>query len=134
MLFNSIEYLLFLPTVFLLYWFVFNKYLKHQNLLILISSYVFYGWWDWRFLSLIFISTIIDYFVGLKIHVSQKNKIRLGYLWVSILCNLSLLGFFKYYNFFIDSGIDLLVSFGYCEMLTATMWISSDCKQSPCPL
>ncbi|SVE03525.1 uncharacterized protein METZ01_LOCUS456379, partial [marine metagenome] len=112
MLFNSIEYLLFLPTVFMLYWFVFNRDLKLQNLLILICSYIFYGWWDWRFLSLIFLSTVVDYFVGLKIYSSQDNKIRKTYLWVSILFNIGLLGFFKYFNFFIDSWIDLLGSFG----------------------
>jgi alginate O-acetyltransferase complex protein AlgI len=113
MLFNSIEYLLFLPTVFLLFWFVFYKDLKLQNLLILICSYVFYGWWDYRFLSLIFLSTVVDYFVGLRIHNSQDGKVRKTYLWVSILFNISLLGFFKYFNFFIDSWIDLLGSFGY---------------------
>ena len=113
MLFNSIEYLLFLPTVFILYWFVFNKDLRLQNLLIFISSYFFYGWWDWRFLSLIFLSTVVDYFVGLKIHKSQDQKVKKIYLWVSVLCNLGLLGFFKYFNFFIDSWIDLLGSFGY---------------------
>ena len=113
MLFNSLEYLIFLPTVFILYWFIFKKDLKLQNLLILISSYIFYGWWDWRFLSLIFISTVVDYLVGLKIHDSQDDKVRKSYLWVSILFNLSLLGFFKYFNFFIDSWIDLLGSFGY---------------------
>jgi alginate O-acetyltransferase complex protein AlgI len=113
MLFNSLEYILFLPTVFILYWFVFKKDLKLQNLLILISSYVFYGWWDWRFLSLIFLSTVVDYFVGLKIYDSQDNKVKKTYLWVSILFNLGLLGFFKYFNFFIDSWIDLLGSFGY---------------------
>ena len=113
MLFNSIEYLLFLPTVFILYWFVFNKDLRLQNLLIFISSYFFYGWWDWRFLSLIFLSTVVDYFVGLKIHQSQDQKVKKIYLWVSVLCNLGLLGFFKYFNFFIDSWIDLLGSFGY---------------------
>ena len=113
MLFNSLEYLLFLPTVFILYWFVFNKDLRLQNLLIFISSYFFYGWWDWRFLSLIFLSTVVDYFVGLKIHKSQDQKVKKIYLWVSVLCNLGLLGFFKYFNFFIDSWIDLLGSFGY---------------------
>jgi len=113
MLFNSLEYFLFLPIVFFLYWFVFKNDFKLQNLLILISSYVFYGWWDWRFLSLIFLSTVIDYFVGLKIHDSQDNKVKKTYLWVSILFNLGLLGFFKYFNFFIDSWIDLLGSFGY---------------------
>ena len=121
MLFNSIEYLLFLPTVFVFYWFVFNKYLKHQNLLILISSYVFYGWWDWRFLSLIFLSTVVDYFVGLKIHRCQDNKNRKHYLWFSILFNVGLLGFFKYFNFFIDSWIDLLGSFGYKQKSVWTL-------------
>ncbi len=113
MLFNSLEYLLFLPTVFILYWFVFNKNLRIQNLLVLISSYFFYGWWDWRFLSLIFLSTIADYFIGFKIDASNNNKIRKYYLWISISFNLGLLGFFKYYNFFIDSWIMLLSSFGY---------------------
>jgi D-alanyl-lipoteichoic acid acyltransferase DltB (MBOAT superfamily) len=85
MLFNSIEFLLFLPTVFILYWFVFNKNLKVQNSLILLSSYVFYGWWDFRFLSLIFLSTIVDYIVGLKIlKQDSENKQKL-LLWCSIL-------------------------------------------------
>ena len=113
MFFNSIEYFYFLPTVYILYWFVFKKDLKLQNLLILISSYFFYGWWDWRFLSLIFLSTVVDYFVGLKIYDSQDNKVKKTYLWISILFNVGLLGFFKYFNFFIDSWIDLLGSFGY---------------------
>ena len=113
MLFNTIEYIFFLPIVFLLYWFVFNKNLKLQNLLIFISSYFFYGWWDWRFLSLIFLSTVVDYFVGLKIHQSQDQKVRKIYLWVSVLCYLGLLGVFKFFYFFIDSWIDLLGSFGY---------------------
>jgi len=113
MLFNSIEFLLFLPIVFVLYWFVFDKKLKYQNLLILFSSYVFYGWWDYRFLSLILLSTIVDYFIGLLIsnQASLKNKRIL--LWCSVLFNLGVLGFFKYYNFFIDSWIDLFSSFGY---------------------
>ena len=113
MLFNSIEFLLFLPVVFVLYWFVFDKKLKYQNLLILISSYVFYGWWDYRFLSLILLSTIVDYFIGLRIsnQASLKNKRIL--LWCSVLFNLGVLGFFKYYNFFIDSWIDLFSSVGY---------------------
>ena len=113
MLFNSVEFLLFLPIVFVLYWFVFDKKLKYQNLLILISSYVFYGWWDYRFLSLILLSTIVDYFIGLSIsnQASLKNKRIL--LWCSVLFNLGVLGFFKYYNFFIDSWIDLFSSVGY---------------------
>ena len=74
MLFNSIEFLLFLPVVFGLYWFVFDKNLKYQNLLILVSSYVFYGWWDYRFLSLIILSTIVDYFIGLNIQKQNLEK------------------------------------------------------------
>ena len=113
MLFNSIEFLLFLPVVFVLYWFVFNRKLKYQNLLILLSSYIFYGWWDYRFLSLILLSTIVDYFIGLRIsnQASLKNKRIL--LWYSVLFNLGVLGFFKYYNFFIDSWINLFSSVGY---------------------
>ena len=113
MLFNSLEFLLFLPIVFCLYWFVFNNNLKVQNLLLLISSYVFYGWWDYRFLSLIFFSTIVDYCVGLKIYNSNDKKTKKSYLWISILFNLGILGFFKYFNFFIDSWIDFLGAFGY---------------------
>jgi len=112
MLFNSIEFLLFLPIVFVLYWFVFNKKLKYQNLLILISSYVFYGWWDYRFLSLILLSTIVDFFIGLSIPNQDLEKQKI-LLWCSVLFNLSVLGFFKYYNFFVDSWIDLFSSFGY---------------------
>ena len=113
MLFNSIEFLLFLPIVFILYWFVFNQNLKVQNLLILFSSYVFFGWWDYRFLSLIFLSTIVDYTIGLNILKQDSEKKQKLLLWCSVLFNLSLLGFFKYYNFFIDSWIDLFNSVGY---------------------
>ena len=67
MLFNSPEFLLFLPIVFGLYWFVTQRNLKAQNLLLLVASYVFYGWWDWRFLGLIALSTIVDFLVGIRI-------------------------------------------------------------------
>ena len=113
MLFNSLEFLMFLPTVFLLYWFVFQKNHRAQNLLLLTSSYIFYGWWDWRFLILIFLSSIVDYSIGLKIFVNQSTIKRKFYLWISILFNLGLLGFFKYFNFFISSWTDLLGSLGY---------------------
>ena len=121
MLFNSLEFLIFLPTVFLLYWFVFQKNLRVQNSLLLISSYVFYGWWDYRFLSLIFLSTVVDYFAGLKIYGSNDKKVRKSYLWISIFFNLGLLGFFKYFNFFIDSWIDLIGAFGYEQKSTWTL-------------
>jgi D-alanyl-lipoteichoic acid acyltransferase DltB (MBOAT superfamily) len=112
MLFNSFEFLLFLPTVFVLYWFVFNKNVWVQNSLILVSSYVFYGFWDYRFLSLIFLSTIVDYFIGLNILKQDSEKKKL-FLWGSILFNLGVLGFFKYSNFFVDSWVDLFSSIGY---------------------
>ena len=113
MLFNSIEFLLFLPTVFILYWFVVNKSLKTQNSLILLSSYFFYGWWDYRFLSLIFLSTIVDYFVGLHILKQDSGKKQKLLLWCSVLFNITVLGVFKYYNFFVDSWVDLFSSVGY---------------------
>lgn len=113
MLFNSIEFLLFLPIVFVLYWFVFNKNFKQQNLLILVSSYFFYGWWDYRFLSLIILSTIVDYVIGLKISSQSSRNNQKKLLLCSVLFNLGILGFFKYYNFFIESWIDLFSSIGY---------------------
>ena len=113
MLFHSIDYLLFLPTVFLLYWFIFKNSYKAQNYLILIASYIFYGLWDWRFLTLILFSTIVDYFVGQYIYHTRETKIRKIYLGISIFFNLGLLGFFKYFNFFIESWIDLLSLVGF---------------------
>ena len=113
MLFNSIEFFLFLPIVFVLYWFAFNKNLRGQNSLILISSYVFYGWWDYRFLSLIFLSTVVDYIIGLNIPKQDLKKKQKLLLWCSVLFNLSVLGFFKYYNFFVDSWVHLFSSIGY---------------------
>ena len=121
MRFNSIEFLIFLPIVFFFYWFVFQKSIKTQNFLLLISSYIFYGWWDWRFLSLILLSTVVDYFVGLKIYEKKNIKVKKTYLWISILFNLGLLGFFKYFNFFIDSWADLLYTFGYEHQSTWTL-------------
>ena len=113
MLFNSIEFLIFLPTVFFLYWFVFNKNLRNQNLLLLFSSYVFYGWWDYRFLLLIISSTVVDYIIGIKIHECREEKKSQVYLWFSVLFNIGVLGFFKYYNFFVDSWIEAFSSIGY---------------------
>ena len=113
MLFNSLEFLFFLPTVFILYWFVFNKNLRIQNLLILISSYFFYGWWDYRFLILIFLSTIVDYIIGLSIPKQESDKKQKLLLWCSVFFNLGILGLFKYYNFFTDSWINLFNSLGY---------------------
>ena len=113
MLFNSIEFLLFLPVVLFLYWFVFKSNLKYQNFIILISSYFFYGWWDYRFLSLIFLSTVVDYFIGLSILKQDSKRKKKQILLCSIIFNLSLLGLFKYYNFFVDSWVELFSSVGY---------------------
>ncbi len=111
MFFNSIDFAIFLPIVFVLYWFVANKSIKFQNFIIVIASYVFYGWWDWRFLSLILFSTVVDYCVGICFLKQENIKIRKGLLLTSILVNLGLLGFFKYYNFFINSFINV---FTFC--------------------
>lgn len=113
MVFNSLAFFLFLGIVFSLYWFVFKKSLKAQNILILVASYFFYGCWDWRFLSLILLSTIVDYFVGIQIHKTENKLFRKRWLWVSVLFNIGLLGFFKYYNFFVDSWTDLASALGY---------------------
>jgi D-alanyl-lipoteichoic acid acyltransferase DltB (MBOAT superfamily) len=112
MLFNSIDFAIFLPIVFMLYWFVANKYLKLQNLLIVAASYLFYGWWDWRFLSLIIFSTVVDYSVGLGLAKAEDKTKRKALLWTSIIVNLGFLGFFKYYNFFLDNFITAFSFFG----------------------
>lgn len=112
MLFNSLDFAIFLPIVFILYWFVTSKNLKLQNLLIVVSSYVFYGWWDWRFLSLILFSTLVDYTVGRKLRDEDRSSRRTLLLWTSIFVNLGFLGFFKYYNFFLDNFITAFSFFG----------------------
>lgn len=113
MLFNSLDFAIFLPIVFLLYWFVANKNLKIQNLLIVISSYIFYGWWDWRFLSLIVFSTAVDYLIGVALLKEEHPSKRKLFLWTSIIINLGFLGFFKYYNFFVDSFVASFSFFGF---------------------
>ncbi len=112
MLFNSIEFVIFLPIVFVIYWFVINRNLKLQNLFVLVASYVFYGWWDWRFLSLIIFSSIVDYTVALQINNSSDKIRRKVLLFISVLVNIGLLGFFKYYNFFVDSFVEAFSQFG----------------------
>jgi len=111
-LFNSIDFAVFLPIVFVLYWFVTQKNLKIQNLLIVAASYLFYGWWDWRFLSLILFSTVVDYAVGFRLAKEQILSRRKVLLAISILVNLGFLGFFKYYNFFLDNFITAFTFFG----------------------
>ena len=133
MLFNSVEFLLFLPLVLVMYWAITGTggelrsgsgALRVQNLLLLVASYVFYGWWDWRFLGLIALSTVVDYAVGLQIGKANSQEIPPGadkkarspkakrWLFVSILVNLGLLGYFKYANFFIESWVDAWAAVG----------------------
>ncbi len=110
MLFNSFEFLLFLPIVFILYWFVFNKSLKWQNALILVASYFFYGWWSWKFMGLLMLSTLLDYLYGFWVASPNRKKAKF-FLYLSIINNLGILGVFKYYNFFalqFQKGFELL--------------------------
>lgn len=113
MLFNSIDFAVFLPIVFVLYWFVFYKSLKLQNLLIVFASYVFYGWWDWRFLTLILFSTLVDFAVGIKLSQENRKSKRRLLLLTSVLVNLGFLGLFKYYNFFLDNFTNAFTVLGY---------------------
>ena len=111
MFFNSINFAIFLPIVFLLYWFATKGNLRLQNILLLVSSYFFYACWDWRFMFLLIFSTLLDYFTGIKIHEAKVQKNRVFWLWLSIGINLGFLGVFKYYNFFASSfaaGLALL--------------------------
>jgi alginate O-acetyltransferase complex protein AlgI len=112
MLFNSINFAIFLPIVFLLYWFVFNKKLQTQNILLLVASYFFYACWDYRFLFLLVFSTLLDYYTGIKMSEAATRKLKKFWFWLSISINLGFLGFFKYYNFFVNSFADMLDSAG----------------------
>jgi len=113
MIFNSIDFAIFLPIVFLLYWFVTNKNLKVQNVLLLIASYIFYAWWDWRFLSLIVCSSLVDYFVGIGLSKTDEKRKRKLLLLTSIFVNLGFLGFFKYYNFFLENFVEAFSFLGH---------------------
>ena len=112
MFFNSFAFALFLPIVFLLYWFVFNKNKSTQNALLIIASYYFYSCWDWRFLFLLVFSTFLDYYTGIQIEKAKKEGIRKFWFWLTISINLGFLGIFKYYNFFADSFSEMLNGFG----------------------
>ena len=112
MLFNSIEFAIFLPIVFLLYWFVFQKNLRWQNLFIVFVSYIFYGWWDWRFLFLIVFSTMQDFAVSYWMSKEENEGKRKLLLAVSVVTNLGFLGFFKYYNFFVENFITAFTFLG----------------------
>lgn len=109
MLFNSFIFLIFLAVVIPLYYII---PVKSRNWLLLLSSYFFYGYWDYRFLSLIFISTLIDFVIGKAIFKETQQSRRMALLWVSIAANIGILGFFKYFGFFVDSFVTIADSFG----------------------
>lgn len=112
MFFNSFSFAIFLPIVFVLYWFVFNKTKSTQNAVLIIASYYFYSCWDWRFLFLLVFSTFLDYYTGIRIEKAKTELGRKFWFWLSISINLGFLGVFKYYNFFADSFSQLLNEFG----------------------
>ncbi len=113
MLFNSTEFLFFFPAVFILYWFVFNKSLNFQNFLLLISSYVFYAFWNYKFLFLLIFSTLLDYYTGLKMYEAAEINKKRVWFWLSVCVNLGFLGVFKYYNFFATSFAEALSHVGF---------------------
>ena len=112
MFFNSFHFALFLPLIFILYWFVFNKSKSTQNFLLICASYYFYSCWNWHFLFLLVFSTLLDYFAALQIEKSKTAKRSKIILWICVSINLGFLGVFKYYNFFADSFSALLASCG----------------------
>lgn len=103
MLFNSIDFLLFLPIVFVIYWLFANKKLVYQNSLLLVSSFFFYACWDWRFLFLLIFSIFLDYVTGIKMGEAKNLNSKKFWFWLSISVNVGFLGVFKYYNFFATS-------------------------------
>jgi alginate O-acetyltransferase complex protein AlgI len=113
MFFNSLAFAIFLPIVFFLYWFVFNKTKSTQNALLIVASYYFYSCWDWRFLFLLVFSTFLDYYTGIQIEKGKSETSRKFWFWLSIIVNLGFLGVFKYYNFFAASFSELLTSAGF---------------------
>ena len=112
MIFNSIDFAIFLPIIYILYWFVTKRSLTIQNILLLVASYFFYAYWDPRFLLLLVFSTFLDYFTGIRMHDSRNVFWKKAWFWISIIVNVGFLGVFKYYNFFAESFAELLNGFG----------------------
>jgi len=125
MIFNSLEFAIFFPLVFLVYWLVLGRMRRAQNGFLVLASYVFYGWWDWRFLFLIFASSLVDFVVGLCLSATpddQKRR-RKTLLGVSLFANLGLLGVFKYYNFFAESFANAVTFFGHRPDVATLSWV-----------
>lgn len=112
MIFNSSSFLVFFVLFFFLYWWINNKFgIRARNIFTILASYIFYGWWDWRFLGLIIISSLSDYVIGLSLHKAKDRRTRRLLLLGSLFINLGLLGFFKYFDFFVDSFTELFALF-----------------------
>ena len=109
MFFNSVEFLIFLPVVLGVYYILSRR---AQNAWLVLASYFFYGWWDWRFCGLLALSTVIDFTCALRINTSSDSRVRRRWLLLSLCANLGILGFFKYFNFFVDSAAALLSAVG----------------------
>ncbi len=122
MLFNSIDFAIFLPIVFAVYWLLSKRALRVQNLWLLVTSYVFYGWWDWRFLSLIALSTLVDFTAALRLRRDAASPSKF-WLWVSLSVNLGLLGVFKYYGFFLDNLQEAFTFFGREVTFQGIEWV-----------
>ena len=109
MLFNSVQFVLFFVAVLVLHWAAIPRW---RNPILLVASYVFYGMWDWRFLGLLLVSTVVDYSVGRLLESDRPARARGALLAMSVAVNLGILGFFKYANFFADGFVDLAGSVG----------------------
>lgn len=119
MIFNSASFLVFFLLFYFIYWIINNKFsFQVRNLFIVIASYLFYGWWDWRFLSLIFFSSAVDYTIGYLLGKEEKKRNRKLLLATSVIVNIGVLGFFKYFNFFVESFNDLLSVFSINSSLS----------------
>ena len=121
MQFNSFVFFLFLPIVFLLYWGVLQRNLRWQNAFLVLSSYVFYGWWDWRFLILIAFTSLCSWWSGLLIYKYKSNSLL--FLWLNIGINLLILGTFKYYNFFVSNFVEAFALLGFSLHVTSLQLI-----------
>lgn len=112
MLFNSLNFLFFFTFVYFTYWVILNNKTKSQNIFLLITSYSFYAFWDWRFLFLLVFSILLDFYTGIKISKGKTTYSKKIWLWLSIIINLGFLGLFKYFNFFIETFSNLLMILG----------------------
>jgi D-alanyl-lipoteichoic acid acyltransferase DltB (MBOAT superfamily) len=113
MLFNSIDFALFLPIVFLLYWGLFQRSIRARNIFLIITGCIFYGWWDWRFLGLLFFTAGVDYLVALGMSRTEEKARRRLLMGISLTANLGLLGFFKYYDFFLRNFVEAFTLLGH---------------------